>query len=65
LQQSLAVAKVDEDHTAVVAAAMNPATDIDGLAEAGAIDSATIIGAFQVRLRRQVRRVLAIGKRDR
>ena len=55
LHQSFAVAQVDEDHAAVVAAAMDPAADGDGLAEAGAVDAAAVVGAFHVLLRRRIR----------
>ena len=59
LQQSFAIAQVDENDAAVVAAAMNPAADGDDLAEPGTVDAATIISAFHVLLRRRVRWALA------
>ena len=48
LHQAFAVAQVDEDDAAVVAAAMHPARQRDGLAEVAAVDAAAIIGAFHV-----------------
>ena len=47
LHQAFAVAQVDEDDAAVVAAAMHPAHQRDGLAEVAAVDAAAIVGAFQ------------------
>ena len=58
LQQSLAVAQVDENNTAVVAATMDPAADGDDLAESGAVDAAAVVSAFHVLLRRRVRWIL-------
>ena len=46
LHQSLAVAQVDEDDAAVIAAAMNPARKRHGLVEEAAVDATAIVGAF-------------------
>ena len=51
LHQAFAVAQVDEDDAAVVAAAMDPAHQRDGLAEVAAVDAAAVVGAFQGVLR--------------
>ncbi len=47
LHQAFAVAQIDEDHAAMVAAAMRPAHQRDGLAEVAAVDAAAVVGAFQ------------------
>ena len=39
LRQAFAVAQVDEDHAAVVAAAVRPAGQRDGLVELAAVDA--------------------------
>ena len=44
LHQPLAVAQVDEDHAAMVAAAVDPAKQGDGLADVAGIDPAGIVG---------------------
>ena len=43
LQQALAVAQVDEDHPAVIAAAMHPAGDRDLLAEQLLVDLSAVM----------------------
>jgi hypothetical protein len=58
LQQTFAVAQIDENDAAVVAAAMNPAADGNDLAESGTVDAATIVSAFHVLLRRRIRWIL-------
>ena len=50
LHEALAVAQVDEDDAAVVAAAMDPAQSGDGLVEMAAVDAATVVGAFHLTL---------------
>src|SRR5258708_298485 len=45
LHQAFAVAQVDEDHPAMVAAAVHPAVDRDGLAKETSVDEAAIVGA--------------------
>ena len=45
LQQSLAVAQIDEDHPAVVAAAIHPAANGDGLADQGLGDVAAEVAS--------------------
>ena len=52
LDEAFAIAQVDEDDAAVVAAAMDPAHQRDGLAEVSAVDAAAIIGAVQGILRK-------------
>jgi hypothetical protein len=54
LQQTFAVAQIDENDAAVVAAAMNPAADGNDLAESGRVDAATIISALHVLLQRRI-----------
>ncbi len=46
LHQAFAVAQVDEDDAAVIAAAMDPAAHLDGLAQSLAVDAAAVVGAF-------------------
>jgi hypothetical protein len=46
LQQALAVAQVDEDDAAVVAATMDPAGHGDRLVQVAAVDEAAVVGAF-------------------
>src|SRR5690606_18386014 len=55
LQQSLAVAQIDEDDAAVVAPAMDPAGDTYGLADERTIDVAAVMTAH--------RRILCHSKR--
>src|SRR5690606_8892711 len=55
LQQSLAVAQIDEDDAAVIAAAMNPAGDSYRLADERTIDVAAVMTAH--------RRILCHSKR--
>ena len=52
LHETLAVAQIDEDHAAVIAAPMDPAAKRDRLVEIAPVDAAAIIRAFQVGLRR-------------
>ena len=47
LRQAFAVAQVDEDHPAVVAAAMCPAAQGDGLAEVGNIELSAIMSSHR------------------
>ena len=47
LHEAFAVAQVDEDDAAVVAAAMDPAGQRDGLVEIAAVDAAAVVGAFK------------------
>ena len=47
LQQALAVAQVDEDHAAVVAAAMHPAGDGHTLADEGFVDVAAVMSTHR------------------
>ena len=54
LHEAFAVAQVDEDDAAVVAAAMDPAHQRDGLAEVAAVDAAAVVSAFHASLRRVV-----------
>ena len=54
LHEAFAVAQVDEDHAAVVAAAMHPARQRDGLAEVAAVDAAAVVSAFHDILRHGV-----------
>ena len=48
LQQSLAITQVDEDHPAVVAAAMRPAGHGDHLTGQGLVDLTAIMGAHKL-----------------
>ncbi len=52
LHEALAVAQVDEDDAAVVAAAVHPAHQRHGLGEVAAVDAAAVIGALQGILQR-------------
>ena len=45
LHQALAVAQVDEDHAAMVAAAVGPAVEGHGLAEETGVGAAAVFGA--------------------
>ena len=54
LHQAFAIAQVDENDAAVVAAAMNPSADRHGFAQSLAVDTAAIIGALQAVLQRRV-----------
>ena len=54
LQQTFAVAQIDENDAPVVAAAMNPSADGNDLAESGTVDAATIVSASHVLLRRRI-----------
>ena len=45
LHQALAVPQVDEDHAAMVAAAVNPAEQGDGLAQEAFVDQSAVVGA--------------------
>ena len=47
LRQAFAVAQVDEDYTAVVAAAMRPAAQGDGLAEVGNIELPAVMSSHR------------------
>src|SRR5205085_12130399 len=51
LHQSFAIAQVDEDHAAMVAAAMGPAEERDGLAEETGIGETAVFGAHMCRTR--------------
>ncbi len=53
LHEALAVAQVDEDDAAVVAAAVDPAHQRDGLVQMAAVDAAAVVGAFQEVLRQR------------
>jgi hypothetical protein len=59
----LAIAQVDENDAAVVAAAMNPPTDRHGFAQSLAVDPAAIIGALPLALQRRACRRRTIGRR--
>ena len=59
LDEAFAVAQIDEDHAAVVAAPVHPAHQRDRLAQMAAIDASTIIGAFQIILQRVLRSLRA------
>ena len=48
LHQAFAVAQVDEDDAAVVAATVDPAGHGDGLVEVAAVDEAAVVGALHV-----------------
>ena len=52
LHQTLAIAQVDENDAAVIAAPMHPAADGHRLGQALAIHATAVVGAFQVFLRR-------------
>ena len=52
LHETLAIAQVDEDDAAMIAAAMDPARQRDGLGKEAAVDAAAVVGAFHVRLRK-------------
>jgi len=47
LQRAFAVAQVDEDHAAVVAPAVDPAAQADGLAQQGFGDQTAIVAAHR------------------
>ena len=51
LHEALAVAQVDEDDAAMVAAAVDPAGERDGLGEMAAVDATAVVGAFHGGLR--------------
>src|SRR5579862_7121987 len=51
LNESLAVAQINEDDAAVVTASVYPAAHRDGLAKAFSVDATAVIGAFQIILR--------------
>ena len=55
LHQPFAVAQVDEDDAAMIATAMDPTCQRNGLGEKAAVDAAAVVGAFHVRLRNPVR----------
>ena len=57
LDEAFAVAQVDEDDAAVVAAAVDPAHQRHGLAEVAAVDAAAIVGTVQ----RILRKAMAVG----
>jgi hypothetical protein len=42
------IAKVNENHAAVVATRVDPAAQRDGLAEQGLIDQTTVVGAHEI-----------------
>src|SRR5207244_4021022 len=48
LHESLAIAQVDEDHPAVVAPAMGPAEEGDGLPEETGVGEAAVFGAHSI-----------------
>ena len=50
LHETFAVAQVDEDDAAMVAAAMHPAGERHGLGKMAAVDTAAIIGSFHEQL---------------
>ena len=47
LHEALAVAQVDEDDAAVIAAAMDPAGQRDDLSQMAAVDAAAVVGTVQ------------------
>ncbi len=50
LQQAFAIAQVDEDHAAMIAPAMDPASDADVLADEGFVDLTAVMGTHGRRL---------------
>ena len=52
LHQTFAIAQIDENDAAVIAAPMHPAADGDRLGQELAVDAPAVVGAFQVSLRR-------------
>ena len=52
LHQTFAIAQIDENDAAVIAAPMHPAADGDRLGQELAVDAPAVVGAFQVFLRR-------------
>ena len=48
LHDAFVVAKVDEDHAAMVAARIDPPAKRDGLAEQGLVDETAVVGAHEI-----------------
>ena len=61
LRQALAVAQVDEDHAAVVAAAMRPAAQGDDLVDEAGVDLAAVMGTHELYPDERSRRIAAVG----
>jgi len=45
LQQSFPIAQIDEDHTTVIPASMDPAGNLDDLTDSLSIDLSTVMGS--------------------